>query len=246
MGRGTETYAALEDDLDASDEALAASDDAFAADLDELAEAALLLEAAEAAAREKAAAAEDELLAAAEAAEAADLELEAAALDEEDAAEASEREVQAAAAAWAGVRPVEVGAAVVEVEDDEADDEADDDDEAATELETAVELTTNDVADTADEVAFAELVTLAVTKMSFCAPLFGNPQEAWYPGLASFPCHTTLVGSLYAYSGRLAPAGREHVPAANSSSGQYSGSTGAAIAGALAEAPVTAQSNAVM
>ncbi len=46
--------------------------------------------------------------------------------------------------------------------------------------------------------------------------------------------------------GRLAPAGREHDPAANSSSGQYSGSTGAAIAGALAWAPVTAQSNAVM
>lgn len=60
------------------------------------------------------------------------------------------------------------------------------------------------------------------------------------------PCQTTLVGSLYAYSGRLAPTGRVHVPAASWSSGQYAGSTGAPILGAFAAAPVTAQSKAVM
>ena len=47
----------------------------------------------------------------------------------------------------------------------------------------------------------ARLVVLgaaARSKMSFCAPSCGKLQEAWYPGRASLPSQTTLVGSLYA------------------------------------------------
>lgn len=47
----------------------------------------------------------------------------------------------------------------------------------------------------------ARLVVLgaaARSKMSFCAPSCGKLHEAWYPGRASLPSQTTLVGSLYA------------------------------------------------